>query len=58
MPKYTDRLNDAFNENPLGFIVVASVAVTAASKLINTMSSVLSRRAYKRQVDYRIKHRR
>jgi len=50
-----DKLKKYWDENPVEFIVVASLAATAAAKLIDAMSAAQGRRAYSRQVNYRVK---
>lgn len=50
-----DKLKQAWNENPLAIIGVGAAAVTAVAKLIDTGSSVQSRRAYAKQVNRRQK---
>jgi hypothetical protein len=55
---WKDRLKKEWNENPLQTILVGSLAATAASKLLDSMSSARSRRAYARQIDYKVSRRR
>lgn len=47
------RLKKEWNENPLQVIVVGALAVTAAAKLLDTMSHVRSRNAYATQINRR-----
>ncbi len=54
---WKERLKKEWNENPLQVIVIGALAATAAAKVIDAMSSAQGRRAYSRQVDYRISHR-
>jgi hypothetical protein len=49
------RLKQAWNQHPLECILVASIAVTAVAKLIDARSASQGRRAYARQVDYRVR---
>lgn len=51
-----DKLKKQWNENPLGVIVVAAFAASAAAKLIDAMSAAEGRRAYARQVNYKVNH--
>jgi hypothetical protein len=55
---WKDKLKKAWDENPLAVIGIAAIAVTAAAKLIDAMSAAQGRRAYARQVDYRVSRRR
>jgi hypothetical protein len=50
-----DKLKRKFEEDPITVIVVASGAVLALAKLIDALSAAEGRRAYARQVDYRIR---
>jgi hypothetical protein len=51
-----EKLKKYWNENPMEFIAVSALAVTAAAKLIDAMSAAQGRRAYAQQVKYRVKH--
>jgi hypothetical protein len=51
---WKDKLKQAWDENPLAVISVATAAVIAATAVVNTVSQARSRHAYARQVDYRI----
>lgn len=50
-----DKLKQKFNENPLQVILIGSLAVTAAAKLIDSVSAAQGRRAYAQQVNLRAK---
>jgi len=50
-----DKIRRMWDEKPLELITIGAVAVTAAAKLIDTMSAVQGRRAYAKQVNYRVK---
>jgi hypothetical protein len=50
----TDKLKAYWNDNPLGVIGVAAAVVTATAKLLDTVSAAQGRRAYAKQVNYRI----
>ena len=54
MNKYWNKLKDSFDKNPLETIVVCAIAVTAAAKLLDSMSAAQGRRAYAKQVEYRL----
>lgn len=54
-PKAIDQLKKTWNENPLAVIGTAALAATAAAKLMDSVSSVQSRRAYAKQIN-RKKH--
>ena len=54
-PTAIDRLKDAWNENPLLVIGVATGACMAVAKLIDAVSGAQGRRAYARQVSLRAK---
>ena len=49
-----DKLKEQWEENPLTVIAVGALAATAAAKLIEAMSASQGRRAYARQIDYKI----
>jgi hypothetical protein len=49
-----DKLKAQFEKDPLTTIAVGAFAVTAAAKLLNAVSAAQGRRAYAKQVDYRI----
>lgn len=52
---WKDRLIRQFNENPVQVIAVGALAATAAAKLLDAMSAAQGRRAYAKQVNYRVK---
>lgn len=41
-----EKLKEAWNENPIGVCLVAAAVMTAAGKLIDSVSSYQSKRAY------------
>ena len=51
---WKDKLKRAWDENPLAVIAIGALAVTAAAKLVDAMSAAQGRKAYARQVDYRV----
>lgn len=48
-------LRRAIEENPLGALAVAGVAIGSVAKLIDALSAARGRRAYARQVDERVR---
>lgn len=54
---WKDELKKEWNDNPLKVIAVGALAATAAAKLLDALSSAQGRRAYAKQVDYRISNR-
>jgi hypothetical protein len=54
MNSWKENLKRYWNDNPIACIAVGALAVTAAAKLIDAMSAAQGRRAYAKQVDYRI----
>jgi len=57
MKQGIEKLKRKFNEDPVTTIIVGTLAVTAAAKLIDAMSAAQGRRAYARQIDYKVNHR-
>lgn len=53
--KIVQKIKATFEEHPVECIVVASLAVTAVAKLIDATSAAQGRRAYAKQVDYRVR---
>lgn len=51
-----DKIKQKFNEDPLTVIVIGALATTATAKLIDALSAAQGRRAYAKQVNYRVKH--
>lgn len=49
-----DKLKQLWNERPLEVVAVGAAAVTAAAKLLDVVSASRSRKAYAKQVKYRI----
>lgn len=58
MEKGWEKLKKNWEDNPLQVIAVVGMASMGAAKLIDAISSASSRRAYARQVDYKVKNRR
>ncbi len=52
-----DKIRIAWEENPLTVIGIGIAATLAVSKLIDSVSAAQGRRAYARQIDYKVKHR-
>lgn len=46
-----EKIKEAWEENPVAVIGVATLAVTAVAKLIDAVSSAQGRRAYAKQVN-------
>lgn len=51
---WKEKLKKQWDENPLAVIAIGALAVTAAAKLVDAASAAQGRRAYARQIDYRI----
>lgn len=56
MKKGWTNLKKKFEDHPVEVIAVMSVAVVAAAKLIDAVSAAQGRRAYSKQVNYRVKN--
>lgn len=52
-----DKLKKRWEEDPITCIIVGSLALTAVAKIIDAASAAQGRRAYARQVDYRVTRR-
>ena len=50
-------LKAVWHENPVAVITAGALAVTAFAKLIDAVSAAKGRRAYAKQVNYRVRHR-
>jgi hypothetical protein len=53
-----NRLQQKFNEDPITVILVGSFALAAVAKVIDAGSAAQGRRAYAKQIDYKINHQR
>jgi hypothetical protein len=53
-----DKLKAKFEQDPLTTMFVGSLVIAAMAKLIDATSAAQGRRAYARQVDYRVHGRR
>lgn len=51
--KGLEKLKEAWNENPIGVCIVAAAVMTAAGKLIDSIGSYQSKRAYVEDVKKR-----
>lgn len=51
------KLKEAWDENPMTVIAVGAGAILAAAKFVDAVSAAQGRRAYAKQVDYRVKTR-
>jgi len=52
-----NKIKQKFNADPITVILVGSVAIGAMAKLIDAASAAQGRRAYAKQVDYRVKRK-
>jgi hypothetical protein len=52
-----DQLKREFAANPLAFIAVGSMAVTALAKIIDSASATQGRRAYAKQINHKVKNK-
>lgn len=55
--KLNDKLKEAWEEYPVELISAAALSLASVAVLINAMSEDRGRRAYSKEVNYRIKHR-
>lgn len=53
MNKAFDRIKQAWNENPIGVIIVGAIAATAASKLIDANTARRNSHAWEMEVQRR-----
>lgn len=51
---WKEKIKKAWEENPIACLAVAGLCITASAKLIDSLSAAQGRRAYARQVEYRI----
>lgn len=56
MNTWKDKLKRRWNEDPVQCIVIGSFAAVAVAKLVDALSAAQGRRAYARQIDYKILH--
>jgi hypothetical protein len=54
---WKEKIAKAWNDQPLTVIAIGAVAVTAVAKLIDATSAAQGRRAYAKQIDYKISRR-
>lgn len=52
---WQDQLKKEWNENPLKVVAITALTANAAARLLNAWSASKGRRAYARQVNYRIR---
>jgi hypothetical protein len=57
MKKFIENLKLQAAENPVLAIGVTAAVVTATAKLIDSASAAKGRRAYAKQVNYRVKNK-
>ena len=55
---FFDKIKHEFDVNPVQTLMVGAFVATAAAKVLDALSSAQGRRAYAKQVDYRVKTRR
>ena len=55
MNRGIEKLKNKFEEEPITVLIVGGFVVTATAKLIDSLSAAQGRRAYAKQVDYRVK---
>lgn len=55
--KLNDKLKEAWEEHPVELIGAAALSLASVAALIDAVSAARGRRAYSKQVNYRIKHR-
>lgn len=54
---WKDKLKKAWNDNPLQVVLITGFAATAAAKVLDALSAAQGRRAYAKQVDYKVRNR-
>lgn len=54
---WKDKLKEQWDENPIAVIGVGALAATAAAKVLDAMSAAKGRRAYAKQINYRVKNK-
>ena len=54
MNKGFDKIKQAWDDNPIGVLIVGAFVATAASKVLDARSSARNSRAWQREVDRRI----
>jgi len=52
-----DKLKARWNDDPITVLTVGALVATAAAKVIDTVTAAQGRRAYAKQVNYRVKNR-
>lgn len=53
---WKEQLKKEWNKNPLMVVTVAAFAANASARLINAWSAAKGRRAYAKQVNFRVRH--
>lgn len=53
MNKALDKIKQAWDENPIAVVVVASLAATAVAKLMDASTNRVNAHAWKKEVDRR-----
>lgn len=55
MNRGIEKIKRKFEEDPITVIIVGAFAATAVAKLVDAMSAAQGRRAYAKQVEYRVR---
>lgn len=55
--RWMKQLEHEWNENPLQVIAVTAMASSALAKIVNAWSAAKGRKAYAKQVNYRVRNR-
>ena len=53
---WKQKLEQAWNENPLQVIAAGAFAVTATAKLIDAVSAAQGRKAYAKQINHKTRY--
>ena len=53
---WKEKLKKAWNENPILCVAVSALAVNAVARLIDASSAAQGRRAYAKQINYKVNH--
>ncbi len=52
---WKDEIKKEWNDNPLKVIAIGAFVATAASKVLNAVSAAQGRRAYAKQINYKVR---
>jgi len=53
-----EKIKQQWNENPVNLVATVSVVAASAAAVLNAVSAAQGRRAYAKQVNYRVKNSR